>query len=215
MFDSKGHIAAKAFFCAVAVAALATCGTTPRVTDNAEQLPRVEWTVSVNEPITREHALFSNAEIGGNENMRSILYDGLGVCSSADTTAIGSILRAREDDFSEYDLTYGWIELEDSADCDLVIYSRKPLLSENVEVEDICYLPDNGANVLVLFKFDDAMAWQHITSSYIGKRLAIVINGEIVNAPVVNVCIESGNCSVVLPRRIADRFLPGWENLDA
>ncbi|MDE6497926.1 MAG: hypothetical protein K2L21_04620 [Muribaculaceae bacterium] len=194
---------------------LATCGTSPRAADSVDQLPRVEWSVSVNEPITRDHQLFGNAAIGSNENLRSILYSGMGVCNAADTTSVGSILRARDVEFSEYDLTYGWLELEDSTDCDLVIYSRKPLLSENVEVDEICYLPDDDMNVLVLFKFDDAMAWQHITSSYIGKRLAIVVNGEVVNAPVVNASIESGNCSVLLPRRIAYRFLPGWECPDA
>ncbi|MDE6286129.1 MAG: hypothetical protein K2L99_03950 [Muribaculaceae bacterium] len=182
-----------------------------RVEDSGERQSPVEWSVSVNEPITREHALFGSSDMKQNEKLRSILYSGMGVCNASDTTKVGAMLRERNDDFSDYDLTYGWLELEDSADCDLVIYSRKPLLTENVEVEDVCALSEDDDNVLVIFKFDDAIAWQNITSAYIGKRLAIVVNGEVVNAPVVNACIESGNCSVLLPRRIADRFLPGWE----
>lgn len=199
---------AKAFFCAAFGVTLAACGSKSQGADVEPEVPRVEWNVSVNEPITREHALLQGPNMKDNEYLQSVLHTGMGVCDVSDTVRVGGLMRERAADLTEFDLTYGWLELEDSADCDLVIYNRKPLIDEDVVVEDICSMPEDDMNVLVLFKFADALKWKHITEAYTGKRLAIVVNGEIVNAPIVNSRIDSGSCSVVLPMRVAGRFLP-------
>ena len=46
---------------------------------------------------------------------------------------------------------------------------------------------------------------------HIGKRLAVFVNGQLINAPQVNSEIESGSCSVSIPANMATEFLP---NLD-
>lgn len=202
------HKILKVFAFAVMAGAVVACGSRQEAEKKDSAEPQVEWHVSVNEPVSREHDLFKRVRKLGNERIEAV-YSGLGMCSVADTTDVGADLRKHNEDLAKYDLTYGWLEVEDSADCDLVIYSRKPLISETVKITDVCSIPDDYENVLVLFRFADAIAWRNITASFLGRRLAIAVNGVVVNAPVVNACIEGGYCSVLLPRRLAGTMLPG------
>ena len=192
------HKILKIFAFAVMAGAFVACGSRPEAEKKDSSEPEVEWHVSVNEPVSREHDLFKRVRKLGNERIEAV-YSGLGMCSVADTTDVGADLRKHNEDLAKYDLTYGWLEVEDSADCDLVIYSRKPLISETVKITDVCSIPDDYENVLVLFRFADAIAWRNITASFLGRRLAIAVNGVVVNAPVVNACIEGGYCKRELP----------------
>ena len=93
----------------------------------------------------------------------------------------------------------------------LVAYESEPILSEKVIVTEANSMPSYGGDIQVGFKFTDVEKWATITGENIGKRLAVFVNGRLMNAPRVNSEIESGNCSVSIPANMVKDFLP---NLD-
>ena len=72
-------------------------------------------------------------------------------------------------------------------------------------------IPAYGGNIQIGFKFSNTEKWATITRENIGKRLALFVNGQLMNAPQVNNVIESGYCSVSIPANMVTDFLP---NLD-
>lgn len=93
----------------------------------------------------------------------------------------------------------------------LVAYESNPILSEKVAVTKANSILSYERNIQVAFKFSDANKWAEITNENIGKRLAVVVNGQLMNAPQVNSEITSGNCSVTIPADMIHEYLP---NLD-
>mgnify|MGYP001028118085 FL=1 len=69
-----------------------------------------------------------------------------------------------------------------------------PVISERVTANLIENYGDSITQIS--FKFSDADKWASITRENTGRQLAIAVNGKITNAPMVNMAIESGNCSV-------------------
>lgn len=90
----------------------------------------------------------------------------------------------------------------------LVAYDNEPLLSEKVTVTEVNSMPNYGGDVQVAFRFPDAGKWEAITAENIGQRLAVTVNGQLMNAPQVNSAITSGNCSVSIPADIINDYLP-------
>lgn len=93
----------------------------------------------------------------------------------------------------------------------LVAYDKEPLLSEKVNVTEANYIPSYCGDIQVVFKFHNIDKWKTITRENISQRLAVVVNGQLINAPQVNTEITSGNCSVSIPVKIIHNYLP---NLD-
>ena len=101
---------------------------------------------------------------------------------------------------------FGWtLPLDDYVF--LVGYVAEPVLRETVDVTEINHIPDCGDNAQVVFKFSDPRKWETITENHIGKRLAIIIDGQIISAPQVNCPITSGNCSVSIPNADLGKYL--------
>lgn len=90
----------------------------------------------------------------------------------------------------------------------LVAYDNEPLLSEKVTVTEVNSMPNYGGDVQVAFRFPDAGKWEAITAENIGQRLAVTVNGQLMNAPQVNSAITSGNCSVSIPSDMIHDYLP-------
>lgn len=88
----------------------------------------------------------------------------------------------------------------------LVAYESEPILSEKVIVTEANSMPSYGGDIQVGFKFTDVEKWATITGENIGKRLAVFVNGRLMNAPRVNSEIESGNCSVSIPANMVKDF---------
>lgn len=65
-----------------------------------------------------------------------------------------------------------------------------------------------GDDIQVAFKFADADKWAGITRENIGKRLAVIVNSQLMNVPQVNNEITSGYCVVIIPRDIIKQYLP-------
>ena len=124
-----------------------------------------------------------------------------GLYAVADTASINSILS------SCGDLTHAWTIAQNDS-CYLVFYNPTPILIEQVAVTDANYIPAYGDNIQVAWRFADSAEWARITSGHIGQRLAIFVNGQLMNAPQVNCEITGGACSVAIPVTMIRTFLP-------
>lgn len=108
-------------------------------------------------------------------------------------------------------LTLDWTISSADGKIWLVAYENEPLLSEKVTVTEVNTIPSYGDDIQVAFKFADAKRWESITKDNIGKRLAVFVNGQLMNAPQVNSEITSGNCSVTIPAEMLKDYLPGFD----
>ena len=134
--------------------------------------------------------------------------DGNGQYTVADTARVNKGLNELP---HSPDIIIGWTIPSADGKIWLVAYDNEPILNEKVKVTEVYSIPSYGGNIQVSFKFADAKKWETITQENIGKRLAVFVNGQLMNAPQVNSEITSGNCSVSIPAYKIHDFLP---NLD-
>ena len=172
---------------ALAVAATA-CGNTS--TTKTEKVEGVEWNVSV-----RKAVKFYDTRTGVNTDNKYTL---------ADTASINQQLLGIKSE----NLTLEWTIPSADGSIWLVAYENEAILSEKVAVTEANTMPSYGGNIQVAFKFADADKWATITRENIGSRLAVFVNGQLMNAPQVNNEITSGNCSVTIPGDMIKQYLP-------
>ena len=71
------------------------------------------------------------------------------------------------------------------------------LLEETVHVSELLhYSGDEG--LTMPFNLSDTTKFAEITATNLYKRIAIVINGQVISTPVVKMRLDNGACSVVL-----------------
>lgn len=175
---------------ALAVAVTA-CGNTS--TTKTEKVEGVEWNVSV-----RKAVQFYDSQTGVSTDNKYTL---------ADTASINQQLRGIKPE----NLTLEWTIPSADGSIWLVAYENGPILSEKVAVTEANTMPSYGGNIQVAFKFADADKWATITRENIGSRLAVFVNGQLMNAPQVNNEITSGNCSVTIPGDMIKQYLPDMD----
>lgn len=167
------------------------CGKTS--TTKTEKVDGVEWNVSVCNAVQ-----FNDPQTGiDTDNNYTV----------ADTAAVNEKLLS----IKLEKLTLDWTIPGTDGTIWLVAYESEPILSEKVIVTEANSMPSYGGDIQVGFKFPDVEKWATITRENIGKRLAVFVNGQLMNAPRVNCEIESGSCSVSIPANMVKDFLP---NLD-
>lgn len=167
------------------------CGNTS--TTKTEKVDGVEWNVSV-----RRAVPFNDSLTGvSTDNNYTV----------TDTASVNEKLLSVKPE----NLTLDWTLPSTDGTIWLVAYESEPILSEKVNVTEANSIPAYGGDIQIGFKFSDAEKWATITSENIGKRLAVFVNGQLMNAPQVNSEIESGSCSVSIPANMVTEFLP---NLD-
>ena len=71
------------------------------------------------------------------------------------------------------------------------------LLEESIRMSELIRYPHED-NITVPFSFSDTEKWSEITQEHLNKRIAICIDGEIMNTPLVNMKLENGACSLFL-----------------
>lgn len=177
--------------CLAIVAIFVACGNTSNT--KTAKVNGVEWNVSV-----RKAVQFNDSLTGVNTDLNYAL---------ADTAAVNEKLVSIKPE----NLTLEWSIPSSDGRIWLVAYESKPILSEAATVTDAYSNRLYGGNIQVGFRFNDAEKWATITRENIGKRLAVFVNGQLMNAPQVNSEIESGNCSVSIPADMIHNYLP---NLD-
>lgn len=81
-------------------------------------------------------------------------------------------------------------------DYSLVVYDAEPMMAETVlmTAEPVDMMDDQMAS----FQFADAAKWEKITSESLGRSLAVLVNGKLKSAPVVQSPITEGRCSIFL-----------------
>lgn len=162
------------------------CGNT--FTKKAEKVEGTEWNVTVKRVIQD--------------------IDGNGQYTVADTARVNKGLKELP---HNPNITVGWTIPSADGKIWLVAYENEPILNEKVKVTEANSMPSYGGDIQVAFKFANAEKWETITKENIGKRLAVFINGQLMNAPQVNSEITSGSCSVSIPADKIHEYLP---NLD-
>lgn len=167
------------------------CGKTS--TTKTEKVDGVEWNVSVCNAVQ-----FNDPQTGVDTDNNYTV---------ADTAAVNEKLLS----IKLEKLTLDWTIPGTDGTIWLVAYESEPILSEKVIVTEANSMPSYGGDIQVGFKFPDVEKWATITRENIGKRLAVFVNGRLMNAPRVNSEIESGSCSVSIPANMVKDFLP---NLD-
>lgn len=167
------------------------CGKTS--TTKTEKVDGVEWNVSICNAVQ-----FNDPQTGVDTDNNYTV---------ADTAAVNEKLLSIKPE----NLTVDWTIPGADGTIWLVAYESEPILSEKVIVMEANSMPSYGGDIQVGFKFTDAEKWATITRENIGKRLAVFVNGRLMNAPRVNCEIESGSCSVSIPANMVKDFLP---NLD-
>ena len=167
------------------------CGNTSST--KTEKVDGVEWNVSL-----RKTVQFNDSLTG---------VSTYNIYTVADTASVNEKLLSIKPE----NLTLDWSLPSTDGTIWLVAYESEPILSEKVSVTEANSIPDYNGDIQIGFKFSDAEKWATITRKNIGKRLAIFVNGQLMNAPQVNNVIESGYCSVSIPANMVTDFLP---NLD-
>lgn len=86
--------------------------------------------------------------------------------------------------------------LSKGGDYSLVVYDAEPMMAETVlmTAEPVDMKDDQMAS----FQFADAAKWEKITSESLGRSLAVLANGKLKSAPVVQSPITEGRCSIFL-----------------
>lgn len=178
-----------ALLVSIALAVVATaCGNTS--TTKTEKVEGVEWNVTV-----RKAVQYYDTQTGVSTENKYTL---------ADTASINQQLLGIKPE----NLTLEWTIPSADGSIWLVAYENGPILSEKVAVTEANTMPSYGGNIQVAFKFADADKWATITRENIGSRLAVFVNGQLMNAPQVNNEITSGNCSVTIPGDMIKQYLP-------
>lgn len=162
-------------------------------TTKTEKVDDVEWNVSV-----RKAVQF-------NDSLTDVSTDNK--YTVADTASVNEKLLSVKPE----NLTLDWTLPSTDGTIWLVAYESEPILSEKVNVTEANSIPAYGGDIQIGFKFSDAEKWATITRENIGKRLAVFVNGQLMNAPKVNTEITSGSCSVSIPTDKIHEYLP---NLD-
>ena len=81
------------------------------------------------------------------------------------------------------------------------------LLEESIHVSELIRYPHEH-NITVPFSFSDTEKWAEITQEHLNKRIAICIDGKIMNTPLVNMKLEYGACSLFLNETQALMLFP-------
>ena len=153
-------------------------------------IPRPKWNISV-----RKAVQFNDPQTGINTDNNYTV---------ADTASVNEKLLSVKPE----NLTLDWTIPNTDGTIWLVAYESEPILSEKVSVTEANSIPSYSGNIQISFKFSDAEKWATITRENIGKRLALFVNDQLMNAPKVNSEIESGRCSVSIPANMVKDFLP-------
>ncbi len=158
-----------------------------------EKIKGIEWNVTITKAVQ-----FNDSLTGINTDVKY---------SVADTATINQKLLGIEPE----NQTFDWTIPSADGSIWLVAYESTPILSEKANVTEANLIQSYGCDIQVAFKFADAKKWETITKENIGKRLAVFVNGQLMNAPQVNNEITSGYCSVSIPAEMIHDYLP---NLD-
>lgn len=125
----------------------------------------------------------------------------LGSCSEADTKELWTLLHSKELEsrFSkDICFAWGWKRDEDSR----TLYALKQTAENTPEKMDLKSVSiqkstrKGSYSLLISFSEKGAKSWARLTRENIGRNIAIVIDGKVVTAPLVQSEIKQGKCLI-------------------
>lgn len=81
------------------------------------------------------------------------------------------------------------------------------LLEETVHISELLRYPDYDG-ITMPFTLSDTARYAEITGNNLEKRIAIIVNGQMLSTPVVKMKIENGACSVMLDEAQTKALFP-------
>ena len=171
-------------------AVVAACGRTGDT--QTEKVGGVEWMVTVNKTVE-----INDTVLGVSTNQDYTV---------ADTAVVNALLKRVKHCGN---ISIAWTLPSADESIWLVACEDEPLISEKLNITETNCIEAYGDVIQVAFKFSDAAKWAAITRDNIGECLAVIVNGQVTNAPQVNSEITSGNCAIIFPKSMVCDFLPG------
>ncbi len=129
----------------------------------------------------------------------------------SDTARVNKAIRDNIEVFDSLGVNAAWMPCGDSANVSLVLLDSDALLTDTIHACQITDCPDGDESVLIAFSFNNRHEWEFVTRARVGRRVAVAVNGEVINTPVVNRPVSEGGCTVVLPEYCARRIFYGSE----
>lgn len=88
-----------------------------------------------------------------------------------------------------------------------IIAVQPSLMKETVHISELVRYPDDN-EITVPFHFKEVEKYAQITETNLDKRIAIIINGDIVSMPIIKMKILDGACSVLLSKEQIAKYFP-------
>lgn len=82
------------------------------------------------------------------------------------------------------------------------------LIEQTIHVSELVYYPENDGLITVPFNFSDTTKYAAMTEANLDKRIAIIVNGEIMSTPVVKATLTNGACFILLTKKQAEQLFP-------
>lgn len=184
------------------IAALIGCSNAN--TGKTVEVENVKWNVAAFAVVPFDSVALQVAEPEAYGDILPLRYS----YTREESTEVDEILKQNDSLLSAKGYAYQWVKYGAPDKMDLVILPATPLLEQEVEVTGINILSQYGDVLQVCFSFDEKRKWEEITSASIGNRIAICVNGVVLNAPQVNAPITQGACSVTVPIEEVPTLLP-------
>lgn len=172
---------------------LTSCGNI--TTNKSAEVKNVTWNVAAYTVIPFDSISVEFADTEAYGDVLPLRYS----YTQEESEKVNELLTLNDSLLNANGYTYQWVRYGEPELMDLVIVPDTPLLEQEVEVTEVNRLPSYDDNLQIAFRFNDKKQWEHITTANIGKRIAISVNGKILNAPQVNAPITQGACSVTIP----------------
>lgn len=188
---------------ALAVLILGAC-VSKHIEAKAEPETRPECSIAVYAVFDEDLDTLGAHLSGSDEAYSSILKSRL--ISLADTAGVNAFLNEQKPLLDSLRLKSAWIVSRDTSAMNLMLYRDLPVLVDTLYKADLAQMPGFYDDLLVSFKFHNVHDWQTVTTELRSHHLLFSLNGEIVDATLVNYPIEDGQCSFVLPPDMAEQF---------
>ncbi len=181
---------------------LTSCGNI--TTNKSAEVKNVTWNVAAYTVIPFDSISVEFADTEAYGDVLPLRYS----YTQEESEKVNELLTLNDSLLNANGYTYQWVRYGEPELMDLVIVPDTPLLEQEVEVTKVNRLHSYDDNLQIAFRFNDKKQWEHITTANIGKRIAISVNGKILNAPQVNAPITQGACSVTIPAEEVPDMLP-------
>lgn len=188
----------------LALAILSACGGN-NAGNSSFVTPRQDWAVDVY-ALKNYDEIMTDCIAATDDRIMREAFRYTNSISLSDTARVNRAILDNIEVFDSLGVNAAWMPCGDSANGSLVLLDSDALLSDTIHSCQITDCPDGDESVLMAFSFNNRHEWEFVTRARVGRRVAVAVNGEVVNTPVVNRPVSGGGCMVVVPEYCARRI---------